>query len=83
MSGGTERYLLFQPEQKLYHCGMFLDPEVSRAYLFHSLPFARQGLMKSMVDVGEKSQWRILRAMVDWDEFGDLVKVEVQEEIQP
>lgn len=82
MSGGVERFLIYHPERKLYHCGSFLDPEVSRAYLFHSLQFARQGLMQSMVDLGNKKEWRIFRARVDWDQFGDLTKVEVLEEVQ-
>lgn len=79
---GSERYLLYHPERKLYHCGSFLDEDIRRAYLFHSLQFARQGLMNSLVDLGNKKEWRIQRAAVDWDSFGDLTKVDVLEEVQ-
>lgn len=83
MSSGVERFLMYHPAKGLYHCGSFLDPDVRRAYLFQSLQFIRQGWMQSMVDLGNKKEWRFQRALVEWDEFGDLVKVDVVEEIQP
>lgn len=78
---GTERFILYNPQQKLYHGGAFLDPDQSRAFLYHSLQFARQGLMKSWDDVGDKKTWVIQRVLVDWDQFGDLVRLEIVEEI--
>lgn len=83
MPSGVERFLLYNPVTQQYLCGSFLDPDIRRAYLFQSLAFARQGWMKSLVDLGDKSQWVIQRAMVDWDSFGDLTQVEVVEEIKP
>jgi hypothetical protein len=82
MASGVERFLLYNPGSELYHCGGFLDPERARAYLYHSLQFAKQGLMRSLVDVGDRKQWVILRAQVDWDEFGDLIQCEIQEQIK-
>ncbi len=81
VSDGVERFLIYHPERKLYHCGAFLDEDVHRAYLFQSLQFARQGLMQSMVDLGPKKEWKILRVLAHWDEFGDLTSVEVLDEI--
>jgi hypothetical protein len=79
----AERFVLFQPEQQVYHCGGFLDADWRRAYLYHSVQFARQGLMASLVDVGNKKSWVIQRVDADWDSFGDLVSLHVQEEIRP
>jgi hypothetical protein len=82
ISDGVERFILYNPDQKLYHCGGFLDGEVARAYLFHSMRFARQGLMTSLVDLGDKKAWHIQRVLVEWDQFGDFVKLVVVEDIQ-
>lgn len=79
----AERFVLYQPEQQVYHCGSFLDADWRRAYLYHSAQFARQGLMASLVEMGNKKSWVIQRVNADWDSFGDLVKFDVQEEIQP
>jgi hypothetical protein len=81
VSSGVERFLLYNPVQKIYHCGAFLDADLKRAYLYTSQQFARQGLMKSWDDVGDKKTWVIQRALVTWDEFGDLIEVNVLEEI--
>lgn len=81
MPGGVERFLLYHPDKQLYHCGGFLDEDVRRAYLFQSLQFARQGLMQSIVDLGNKKEWKIQRVLVEWDEFGDLTHVDVLDEI--
>lgn len=81
MPGGVERFLLYNPVNKLYHCGGFLDGDQYRAYLFQSLQFARQGLMQSMVDLGNKKEWKIQRVMVEWDEFGDVTAIAVLDEI--
>jgi hypothetical protein len=79
----AERFVLYEPAREIYHCGGFLDADWRRAYLYHSAQFARQGLMASLVDVGDKKAWVIQRVDADWDGFGDLVKLTVQEEIQP
>jgi hypothetical protein len=76
---GVERFILYNPNQLLYHCGGFLDADVKRAYLFPSAQFAKQGLLQSLVDLGDRKQWQIQRVNVEWDEFGDLVKVAVVE----
>lgn len=81
MSGGVERFLIYNPNTKLYHCGGFLDEDVSRAYLFQSLQFARQGLMQSIVELGNRKEWKIQRVRVEWDEFGDITSLEVLDEI--
>ncbi|MFZ5826855.1 MAG: hypothetical protein ACOY94_21395 [Bacillota bacterium] len=78
---GVERFLLYHPGTKQYHCGGFLDKDVHRAYLFQSLQFARQGLMQSIVDLGNKKEWKIQRVLVEWDEFGDLTKIDLVDEI--
>jgi hypothetical protein len=81
--GMPERFVLYQPEQQVYHCGGFLDADWRRAYLYHSAQFARQGLMASLVDVGDKKSWIIQRCEADWDGFSDLIKLDVLEEIHP
>lgn len=81
MSGGVERFLLYHPGRKLYHCGGFLDEDVRRAYLFQSLQFARQGMMQSIVDLGNRKEWKIQRVRVAWDEFGDITAIDVIDEI--
>jgi hypothetical protein len=81
VSSGVERFILYNPAKQIYHCGAFLDSDLKRAYLYASQPFARQGLMKSWDDVGDKKSWVIQRVLVNWDQFGDLVDVEVLEEI--
>jgi hypothetical protein len=81
MSTGVERFVLYNPEQKIYHCGAFLDPDQGRAFLYASQQFARQGLMKSWDNVGDKKTWVIQRVLVDWDQFGDLIGMTVVEEI--
>jgi hypothetical protein len=81
MAGGVERFLLYHPVRKVYHCGGFLDEDVRRAYLFQSLQFARQGLMQSLVDLGNRKEWKIQRVLVEWDEFGDVTDIQVLDEI--
>lgn len=81
-TGMAERFVLYKPEQQIYHCGGFLDADSRRAYLYHSVQFARQGLVKSSIDVGDRKAWVIQRVEVDW-ELGDLVKFDVQEEMRP
>lgn len=80
VSNGVERFILYNPVQKIYHCGAFLDPDPKRAFLYASLPFARQGLMKSWDDVGDKKSWVIQRVSVNWDSFGDMIDFTVVEE---
>ena len=79
----AERFVLYQPEQQVYHCGGFLDADWRRAYLYHSVQFARQGLMASLVALGNKKSWVIRRVTAEWDSVGDLIKLDVQEEIKP
>ncbi|MFZ5814064.1 MAG: hypothetical protein ACOY93_02000 [Bacillota bacterium] len=81
MAAGVERFLLYNPTTKLYHCGGFLDGDFRRAYLFQSLQFARQGLMQSIVDLGNRKEWKIQRVLVHWDEFGDITHLDVLDEI--
>ena len=79
----AERFVLYQPQQQVYHCGAFLDPDWRRAYLYHSVQFARQGLMVSLVEMGDKKNWVIQRVDANWDSFGDLVSLDVKEEMKP
>lgn len=81
MTSGVERFILYNPDKKLYHCGGFLDADLHRAYLFQSLQFARQGLMQSMVEMGDKKEWKIQRVQVEWDEFGDVTSIHLLDEI--